>query len=202
MIKAIAFDLDGVLADFKEIHYNALNLALVACGLPEIFLDDHENKFDGLPTKKKLKMLKLSEKDSATVSTLKQKFTIQLIKSEYKQNLDTLNALKILKNEGYRMCLCSNSVRETVDQFLEVSEYGWYFEFTLSNNDVIKAKPNPEIYNKALEKFGLMPNEILVLEDNVNGIAAASKAGCNVLVVDGGVKQVTYQFIKGRINEI
>lgn len=57
-IKAIFFDMDGVLIDAKEWHYEALNRALELFGMP-ISQVDHLTTFDGLPTRKKLEMLTL-----------------------------------------------------------------------------------------------------------------------------------------------
>jgi len=202
MIKAVMFDLDGVLLDAKEWHYHALNSALSSQDLPQISLNDHLTIFDGLPTKIKLRMLGVDSELASIVEKEKQFYTQQLIRTEYKQNLDTLNALKILKNEGYVLALCSNSVRSTVDLFLDVSDYGYYFDLSLSNNDVKKAKPSPEIYERGLFELDLNPKETLVLEDNDNGIRAVVDAGCNLLRVDGGVRQVTYRFIKDEIGRL
>ena len=57
MIKVIIFDLDGVLVDTKQIHFEALNNALKKFKFKEISIDDHVKFFDGLPTNEKLKIL-------------------------------------------------------------------------------------------------------------------------------------------------
>ena len=57
MIKVIIFDLDGVLVDTKNIHFESLNLALKKFKFDEISFDDHNKIFDGLPTLEKLKIL-------------------------------------------------------------------------------------------------------------------------------------------------
>ena len=76
-----------------------------------------------------------------------------------------------------------------------------YLDFTLSNQDVAKSKPDPEIYQTAIKRFGLKPEECLVVEDNQNGIKAALASGANLLKVET-VNDVTYQNIKNRIREI
>jgi beta-phosphoglucomutase-like phosphatase (HAD superfamily) len=80
-IKAILFDMDGVLIDAKEWHYEALNLALNHFGY-NINKESHLSTFDGLPTKEKLKMLsKVSGLPVGLhdlINTLKQKYTIQI----------------------------------------------------------------------------------------------------------------------------
>ncbi len=201
MIKAVLFDMDGVLLDAKEWHYEALNMALELHDELPISRDDHLGKFDGLPTKVKLKALGYNKFKIDSINASKQNFTLELIRENFKPSVDILNALKVLKNEGYKLALCSNSVRETLDLFLELSDYKWYFDLTLSNQDVTKGKPNPEIYQKACLKLGVEPYEALVLEDNHNGIKAAKDAGCKVLIVSEGANQVNYKFIMDKINE-
>jgi beta-phosphoglucomutase-like phosphatase (HAD superfamily) len=73
-----------------------------------------------------------------------------------------------------------------------------YLDFIVSNQDVKKAKPDPEMYNLAIAKFGIRPEECLIVEDNENGIRAAVASGAHVLeVVD--VNEVTYGNIARRI---
>ena len=87
MIKAIIFDLDGVLVDTKDIHFHALNLSIrkVLNINHAISYKDHLNKYDGLPTKEKLKILfgkKLSNKNEKKIRLEKQKITSNLIKKK------------------------------------------------------------------------------------------------------------------------
>ena len=84
---------------------------------------------------------------------------------------------------------------------MERSGLSSYLDFFLSNQDVIKGKPDPEIYNKAINKLGLQPNECLIVEDNQNGIKAALASGAHLLKVENP-DQVTYQNIINRIKEI
>jgi beta-phosphoglucomutase-like phosphatase (HAD superfamily) len=74
-------------------------------------------------------------------------------------------------------------------------------DFTLSNQDVKKAKPDPEIYNTAITRLGLKPQECLIVEDNQNGVKAALASGANLLKIDT-VYDVNYHNIRNRINEI
>jgi beta-phosphoglucomutase-like phosphatase (HAD superfamily) len=85
MIKSIIFDLDGVLVETKDIHFQALNLSIKKiCKIDEaISYKDHLNKYDGLPTNEKLKILfknKLSKKKTIQISKYKQKITANLMR--------------------------------------------------------------------------------------------------------------------------
>ena len=84
---------------------------------------------------------------------------------------------------------------------LDKADLSQYMEFMLSNQDVKKAKPDPEIYLTAIEHLGLKPEECLIAEDNQNGIQAALASGAHLFKVDT-VNDVTYTNIKRRIEEI
>lgn len=73
-----------------------------------------------------------------------------------------------------------------------------YLEFMISNQDVSRPKPHPEMYSTAITRMGLEPQQVLIVEDNENGIAAARASGAHVLEV-AGVEEVTYGNIMGRI---
>lgn len=203
-IKAIIFDMDGVLIEAKDWHYEALNQALELFGFT-ISRYDHLVTFDGLPTRKKLEMLSL-EKGLPNglhkfINHMKQIYTMEHVYMKCKPLFNHQYALSKLKTEGYGLALASNSVRITIDMMMEKADLIKYLDFTLSNQDVTKSKPDPEIYSKAIEKFGLLPEECLIVEDNPNGIKAALASGANLLKVDT-VYDVTYQNIKNKIYEV
>src|SRR3546814_13754281 len=83
------------------------------------------------------------------------------------------------------MAMCSNSVRSTVDTMARLALIDQYFEFTLSNEDVAKPKPDPEIYATAIDRVGTTPAPTLIVEDNHHGIAAAEAVGAHVLAEIG-----------------
>lgn len=186
MIKAVIFDLDGVLIDARDWHYQALNRALLLFGL-EIPRDDHIVSYDGLPTKKKLEMLTIERGLPSSlhsfINRMKQVYTMELIYSQCKPLFYHQYALSRLKKEGIKMAVCSNSIRETLDLMLTRADLQRFFEFTLSNQDVKTPKPDPEIYTKAIERIGLPPDQCMIVEDNQNGIKAAKASGAHLLQV-------------------
>jgi beta-phosphoglucomutase len=203
-IKAIIFDMDGVLIDAKEWHYESLNTALGIFGA-EISRYDHLVTFDGLPTKKKLEMLSLEggfpKGLHQFVNDLKQQHTMEIVYSNCKPVFHHQYALSKLKAEGYRLAVGSNSVRKTIEIMMEKSGLVGYLDFFLSNQDVSKSKPDPEIYIAAIERLNLKPEECLIVEDNENGIKAAIASGAHLLKVDSP-DDVHYYNIKRRIEEI
>ena len=203
-IKAVLFDMDGVLIDAKDWHYEALNMALSLFGM-EISRYDHLVTYDGLPTKKKLEMLTLErglpERLHLFINDIKQEFTFQLAHAKCKPTFNHQYALSQLQSNGYRLASCSNSIRKTMDLMFERAALKSYFEFYLSNEDVKEPKPNPEIYLEAIRRLNLLPEECLILEDNENGIRAAKASGAHLLTV-ASIQDVNYENITTRIAEI
>jgi HAD superfamily hydrolase (TIGR01509 family) len=204
MIKAVIFDMDGVLIDAKDWHYESLNRALSHFG-QEINRYEHLVTFDGLPTKKKLEMLSMEGRIPKGlhqfIDKLKQAYTMEIIYNRCKPVFQHQYALSRLKNEGYQLAVCSNSIRNTIAVMMEKSSLVQYLEFFLSNQDVVKGKPDPEIYTKAIERLGLSPKECLIVEDNENGIKAARASGAHLLQVHNP-HDVTYSNIINKINSL
>lgn len=202
-IKAVIFDMDGVLIEAKDWHYEALNKALLLFGM-EISRYDHLVTYDGLPTKKKLEMLStergLPKGLHAFINDMKQQYTMEIVYAECKPRFYHEYALSKLKNEGYRMAVCSNSIRNTIDVMMQKASLENYLDFYISNQDVTHGKPDPEMYIKAIAKLGLNPQECMIIEDNENGIKAARASGAHVMEVET-VEDVNYDNIKQHIKQ-
>jgi beta-phosphoglucomutase len=117
------------------------------------------------------------------INNLKQKYTMEIVHRECKPMFQHEYALSKLKAKGYKLALASNSVRNSVEVMMKKSGLDRFLDAMVSNEDVKKGKPDPEMYLKATELLGLNPAECLVVEDNENGIKAARDAGCHVMVV-------------------
>jgi beta-phosphoglucomutase len=200
-IKAILFDMDGVLIDAKDWHYESLNDALRLFGM-EINYEEHLAIYDGLPTRKKLQILSrtrgLPEKLHEFINQYKQMRTIELVYTRCRPVFQHQYALSRLKSEGYAIAVCSNSIRSTVGAMMERAALDEYLNFYLSNEDVTKSKPDPEIYIAAAERLQLKPEECLIVEDNEHGIQAAIASGGHLLEV-ATVFDVTYDRIRRQI---
>ena len=165
-MKAVIFDMDGVLIDAKEWHYEALNRALGLFGY-EISRYDHLVTYDGLPTSKKLEMLSMEKgmprRLHAFINDLKQQYTVDKIFTDCHPLFHHEYALSTLRADGYHLAVASNSIRKTVELMMEKSNLLSYLDFFLSNQDVTKPKPDPEIYLTAAERLGMRPSECLLV---------------------------------------
>lgn len=202
-IKAVLFDMDGVLIDAKDWHYEALNKALGLFGM-EISRYDHLTTFDGLPTKVKLQMLSkrffLPETLHPFINEIKQSYTAELVHEKCHPMFHHEYALSMLHQKGYKIAVCSNSIRKTIELMMDKAELTPYLDLIVSNEDVVKSKPDPEMYTTTINKFGLRPEECVVVEDNPNGIQAGKASGAHVLEV-ATVYDVTFANIMRLIKE-
>ena len=186
MIKVIIFDLDGVLVDTKLIHFEALNSALKKYNFEEISIEDHVKIFDGLPTIEKLKILqktiKLPKKFFSKIQKFKQKITSEILKKKIKKNN---KIIKIMRNlhDKYKIVVATNAVSSTLNICLNKLGIEKYVDFKLSNEDINRPKPNPEIYLRIFVKFGIYPSEALIIEDSHYGREAAISSGAKLLPI-------------------
>ena len=185
MIKLVVFDLDGVLIDSKQTHYEALNRALGEDYA--ISIEEHLATYDGLPTRSKLNMLSerkgLPTDRHAEIARAKQKHTVDILKETIVPNEDFEDMFRELKDRGYIIACASNAVRDTVKMSLLQLDLIEYFDFWYSNEDVNKPKPHFEMYFKCMLKANCKPSETLIIEDSHIGRQAVIDSGAHLLAV-------------------
>jgi len=184
----VLFDLDGVLVDATEWHYESLNRALALFGFA-INRYEHLSAYNGLPTRTKLEMLSvekgLPRSLHGLIKRLKQVYTKEEILSKCWPVFEKEYMLSRLRREGYRLGVCSNAIRETLTLMLERSGILKYFDLVMSNEDVANPKPDPEIYVEAIRRLEVSPDQVIIVEDAPHGIEAARRSGARVLEVSG-----------------
>ena len=167
-MKAIVFDLDGVLVDACEWHYEALNRALEENLLKPIGRDDHIKVYNGLPTKKKLELMGLDEETKNRVVYDKKRFTKEIIAEKCRPNLNKIEMLFSLKH--YKLACCSNAIKESVEQMLKKSYLYDYFDLVMGNDEGFAPKPAPDIYLEASKRLGVDIKDCLIVEDAPHGL--------------------------------
>ncbi len=186
--KAIIFDLDGVLVDMPEGHYEALNRALSLFGA-KIEREEHIRYFNGLPSRKKIQRLeelgRLPCGLMEFINSVKQKYTKEIIPRYCRPDYSKIIMLKQLKSRGYKLACCSNSVKETLHLMLKSAQLFEYFDLIIGNDEIKNPKPDPEIYQTAFARLGILPSEAIIIEDAPHGIAAAKASGAEVYEVRG-----------------
>jgi HAD superfamily hydrolase (TIGR01509 family) len=202
VVKLIIFDLDGVLVEAKNIHFDALNEALG--DKYAISWNEHLSTYDGLKTSQKLNMLTkakgLPVENHKRIWELKQYFTLQMLK-ELKPNHSLIKLIQSLSSDGYKLAVCSNSIRKTVVTVLAKLGIIEYFDLLISNEDVTNSKPHPEMYWTAMSKMKVLPEETLIVEDSPYGLLAAARSKSYILRVKNP-QEVTIKNIYSKLNEI
>jgi HAD superfamily hydrolase (TIGR01509 family) len=199
--KLIIFDLDGVLIETKDLHFQALNEAL---GEYAIDWSEHLAVYDGLTTSQKLEVLSekkgLPVEDHKDIWKRKQLITFQMLRS-IQPNKRLQSIMSRLVDDGYKIGLCTNSIRKTAITVLSKLGVAEYMDLILSGEDVKNPKPHPEIYWKAISKMSVLPEETLIVEDSPYGLLAASRSKSYILRVSKPT-DVTYESIVTKIKEV
>jgi HAD superfamily hydrolase (TIGR01509 family) len=208
MVKLIIFDLDGVLVEAKQIHFDTLNQALreieIVTGNSYVITEaEHLSIYDGLKTTQKLELL-TKNKGLHTdfyegIWFRKQHLTIEAI-SQLQTNHVLVSVFKELRDRGYQLACASNSIRRSVLVMLSKIGLIEYMDLILSNEDVKNSKPHPEMYWKAMSMMGCLPEETLIVEDSPHGLLAASRSRASVLRVDNPY-DLTLEKITKKLNE-
>jgi hypothetical protein len=205
MTKLVIFDLDGVLIETREFHFQSLNQSISQVD-PRFIIsrEDHNNIYNGLNTAKKLELLTelkgLPVENHIVIKERKQNLTFEYLKT-FKVDNKLINICNNLKELRCSIAVASNSIRKSVN--LSLSNLGIieYIDYSISNEDVKRPKPFPEMYWKCMSQLGYIPTDTIIVEDSLTGIKAAKDSGAHVLTV-GNPSDVTWELIENKLKEI
>jgi HAD superfamily hydrolase (TIGR01509 family) len=188
MKKLVLFDLDGVIVDTKQVHYEALNDAITSFDPKFIITEqEHVSRYDGLKTRTKLNMLSdekgLPYSAHQEIYDKKQELTIYHF-SKIPTDERMRGIFQSLREEGYMLGCCTNCIRRTALVALAKVGVIEYLDVIVTNDDVKNPKPHPEIYWKAMSMMGCLPEETLIIEDSPQGLLSAARSKAEVLRVN------------------
>lgn len=177
-IRAVLFDMDGVLVDAQETHRQALR---DACKLHGVVIPRaKERSLEGRPTRVKLKMLGCSDELAAVVERDKQQFTLKLA-AFYEHDPEREGLLARLRDRGVWTGCVTNSIRKTTEAFLHrAGLLEGLGGAVVTNEDVMNPKPAADCYFKAMLFLGVKPEETVIFEDSPVGLVAARSSGALV----------------------
>ena len=178
MIKAVIFDMDGVIIDSEPIYFHIISEMLREMGI-EITRDEL-SKFVGRSDlwetfKDKYDL----EIDVEEVSDEEQKRFLSYLKNHFEDGPinGVAELIKKLENKGYPLVLASSSKMENINTVLTKLGLIDHFPIRISGADLDTSKPHPEIFVKAAKMAQTTPEQCLVIEDSENGVKAAKAAG-------------------------
>lgn len=187
-VRAVLFDLDGVLVDTRDAHYEALNAALVENGCARIEPAQHRELYDGLPTARKVEMLVARGLVDPVlvpdVLSSKRLHTTRLLSRVVVFDPATYCLLAGVRASGRRVAVVSNATRDTVLSVCARLRLTDLVDVFVSNEDG-PPKPDPFLYRYACDRLGVSARECLAVEDGKYGVESARRAGCAVLEVRG-----------------
>lgn len=202
--KLIIFDLDGVLIDSRELHYDSLNEALAKVDSKYVITrDEHLSTFDGLPTKQKMKLL--SERKGFPVDKYdqvwkdKQAATIKLL-NQLPNSYKMIEICQKLVERGYKIAVASNSIRKTVNLTLLRLGISDYVDYYQTNEDVKRSKPYPEMYWNCMMALNAIPSTTIIVEDSHIGRQGAIDSGARLLPVENA-SDLCWEKIEKMIDE-
>ena len=187
---ALIFDMDGVLMHSAPAHAEAFHHVLKQRGLASIDYD----QYAGQSTKEAMRRIlssqcvNYSEQEIQDLSREKSAYARRILKQSpplAEQCRLTLAKLRL----HHRLALATSASRETMALFLNASGTADLFDHLLCGEDVSKAKPDPEIYQRTLEALGVSPGEAVVIEDSPSGVRAAQRAGIDVIGITGTLSE-------------
>ncbi|MCK0207751.1 HAD family phosphatase [Starkeya koreensis] len=180
-LRAVAWDIDGTLVDSEPLHHRALLAACRALGSDVSDLPDQA--FRGIHMHDVWKQI--SPRLSAEVEEAE---WIARINAHYVENRAALVSLpqavatiRALERLGVAQACVSNSSRSVVDANIDALGIADALSFSLSLDDVVRGKPDPEPYLSACRRFGLAPAQVVAVEDSLSGVLSARAAGLHVV---------------------
>ncbi|MBE5982953.1 HAD family hydrolase [Lacrimispora sp. AGF001] len=185
MIKAVIFDMDGVIIDSEGV-YLEYQLEFAKKKNPDVKLEDLYPMV-GATKQECWEVVERVVSNGQTWEELRTEFRQRDIYSEidYRSiyRLEVTDTLKQLKEAGFRLALASSTHLELVERVLKENGIRDYFEAVVSGEQFKKSKPDPEIYLYTAEQLKLKPEECLAVEDSTIGITAAHRAGLKIAAV-------------------
>jgi len=180
MLKAVLFDMDGVIVDTEPLHCKAYYKMFAAVNI-SVSRALYES-FTGQSTIEICRQLctKFALMESPeTLVTLKREAFKELF--EFDQSLalidGVLDVIKEYHNKGLTLVLASSASMNTINFVFNRFQLDIYFKAKLSGADLKASKPHPEIFINAAKASGFKKEECMVIEDSTNGIKAANAAG-------------------------
>ena len=181
MIKAVIFDMDGVIIDSEPLHYKAfMDYASRKLGLT--ISDEEYSQFIGTTNHHMYSTLKEKYNIKEDLTTLIEEYEDKcrdfLLTEKAVKPINGVDVLvKNLHQNKIKLALASSSPKKSINMVLDMFDMNKFFDIKVSGQEVANSKPAPDIFLRAAELLNVRPEECLVFEDSRNGVVAAKMAG-------------------------
>ena len=178
MLKAIIFDMDGVLVNSTKHVWKSFNILLKDEGVN--FSRKYIRKNLGKSLRDLLKSWReefgIREYDVLDFSKKSGAIQLNLMKDE-KPDKDLLNLLEEAKRSSIKCVVATSSMKWRANEILQLLEISDYFDYVVTAEDTKRHKPHPEVFLEAARRINIKPEDCVVIEDAVDGVEAAHKGG-------------------------
>ncbi|MFA5084218.1 MAG: HAD family phosphatase [Candidatus Paceibacterota bacterium] len=185
MLKAVIFDMDGVLINSTKYIWKSFNILLKDSGVH--FSDKDIKKYLGFSLRDKLELWKkdygIGDYNLEEFSRKAGKMELEFMKKELHPNEDLDRFLNELKDNGIKLAVATSSLRWRAEKILEVLQIKEFFDAIVTAEDVKNHKPSPDIFLEAAKQLDENPENCVVFEDAVNGIEAAKKGNMKAIAM-------------------
>lgn len=179
MLKAVIFDMDGVLIDSEPVHYQANRQLMENMGY-EISYEYYKQFIGSTCTRMWQTIIRDYKLDKTVQWLLTESDKICddiIIENGYPPVNGSVKLVKELRASGYILAVASSSKPERIDKNVTNLDIKHCFEKLVSGEKVANPKPAPDVFLKAAKEIGVSPEECVVIEDSDNGVRAAKAAG-------------------------
>lgn len=185
MKKGVIFDMDGVLVDNRDAHFEAF---IEFCHEYGIELDrDKLTYLFGMTNDEILPAILpaelIEEKGLKTLADEKEAVYRRIYAKKIAPVKGLIPFLNELKAAGFKLGVGSSGNTQNVNFVLDACGIKKYFSAIVNGDMITKGKPDPEVFLLNAEKLGLRPEECVVIEDSFAGIKAARNAGMSVIAM-------------------
>ena len=183
-MKAVAFDMDGLMFDTENIYWKAASTLLARRG--KVYTDEVNYAVMGRPPRFCFEFFKEAFGFPETWQELQmesENLFLEFLDNGFSTMPGLYELLEHLEHRNVPKGICTSSATRVVSEVLRRKDLAKRFDFVLTAEDITQGKPDPEIYLKAAARFGVFPLEMLVLEDSTAGCQAAHNAGAFGIVV-------------------
>ena len=178
MIKAVIFDMDGVIVDSEPIHVEAETQIMLKHGVK--ITAEELRGYTGTTAEFEFNDLIRKYKLNTTAETLfneKEDILFKLLKEKTEPTKGVIDLIKKLKQQGFKLAVATSGHRKLAHYYLRKLGLETFFDTVVCAEDITRSKPDPEIFLKAAQRLGVEPSECVVIEDAKFGVEAAKKAG-------------------------
>jgi beta-phosphoglucomutase family hydrolase len=178
MIKAVIFDMDGVIVDSEPIHIEAEKQVLLKHGVK--ITTEELRTYTGTTAEFEFNDLIRKYELDTTAKTLfdeKEVIMFRLLEERTEPTKGVIDLIKELKQEGFKLGIATSGHRKLAHYYLRRLGLESFFDTVVCAEDITRSKPDPEIFLKAAQRLGIEPSECVAIEDAKFGVEAAKRAG-------------------------